>query len=83
MYIYIDISGLHFARGAGSSLRGRVGYLGNSSMHHHTPPVPVEPAVAPVPVLEQESVLDLSRRPSEHIAASNQSSNTEENNGNQ
>ena len=31
-------------------------------MHHHAPPMPVEPAVAPVPVLEQESVLDLSRR---------------------
>ena len=45
----------------GSSL----GAIGSSQLHHHTPPIPVEPAVAPVPVLEQESVLDLSQRSSE------------------
>ena len=44
---------------------GNLGAIGSSQLHHHTPPIPVEPAVAPVPVLEQESVLDLSQRSSE------------------
>ena len=56
---------MHFVRGTGTSLGSNVGLVGLGHMHHHTPPIPVEPAVAPVPVLEQESVLDLSRRPSE------------------
>ena len=56
--------GLHFVRGTGSTLGGNLGNIGSSHLQHHTPPIPVEPAVAPVPVLEQESVLDLSQRPS-------------------
>ena len=61
---------------------GGIGSIGLGPMHHHTPPVPVEPAVAPVPVLEQESVLDLSRRPSEGNTSSSQI-NREESNDNQ
>ena len=63
---------MHFVRGTGASLGSNIGLVGLGNMHHHTPPIPVEPAVAPVPVLEQESVLDLSRRPSEGNTASTQ-----------
>ena len=61
---------MHFVRGTGTSLGSNIGLVGLGNMHHHTPPIPVEPAVAPVPVLEQESVLDLSRRPSEGNSSS-------------
>ena len=65
-------SGLHFVRGTGSTLGGNLGNIGSSHLQHHTPPIPVEPAVAPVPVLEQESVLDLSQRPSVSNVPSNE-----------
>ena len=70
--------GLHFVRGTGSSLGGNLGNIGASHLQHHTPPIPVEPAVAPVPVLEQESVLDLSQRPSEANVPSNESNRENE-----
>ena len=68
-YIIVDLLGLHFVRGPGSALGGGIGSGGLGPMHHHTPPVPVEPAVAPVPVIEQESVLDLSRPSSDPIVS--------------
>ena len=64
--------GLHFVRGIGTSLGGNLGNIGSSHLQHYTPPIPVEPAVAPVPVLEQESVLDLSQRPSVSNVPSNE-----------
>ena len=67
---------MHFVRGtASSALSNGIG----SVIHHHTPPIPVEPAVAPVPVLEQESVLDLSRRPVESTVPSDGTAGNETN----
>ena len=61
--------GAHVLSGTGSSLGTGIGSTGLGPMHHHTPPIPVEPAVAPVPVIEQESVLDLSRPSSDPIVS--------------
>ena len=70
----ILILGSHIVSGAGSSLGTGIGSTGLGPMHHHTPPIPVEPAVAPVPVIEQESVLDLSRRSSDSVISTASSS---------
>ena len=56
-----------------------MGTIGSNHLHHHTPPIPVEPVVAPVPVLEQESVLDLSQRTPEASVASNEASRDNDN----
>ena len=72
---------MHFVRGTTSSTssNGIGSVIHHGAMHHHTPPIPVEPAVAPVPVLEQESVLDLSRRPVESTVPSDGTAGNETN----
>ena len=56
-----------------------MGAIGSNHLHHHTPPIPVEPVVAPVPVLEQESVLDLSQRTPDASVVSNDASRENDN----